>query len=144
MVETRGIWAKTSKVLQYNFMPHILPISQKGRTTVEWKWWRPRNAKVNPRDRGLQIILHRAPKLPRPLIVPSFYPREFPIIFPRIRWFAKHGLKEHSLSYWTVRQCTSQLLWTPETLILCITSNDALHKNSHRRLFNFVHYIHYM
>jgi len=27
-------------------MPPILPILQKGRTTVEWTWWRHRNAKI--------------------------------------------------------------------------------------------------
>jgi len=27
-------------------MPPILPILQKGRTTVGWTWWRHRNAKI--------------------------------------------------------------------------------------------------
>ena len=33
-----------TKIYQFNNVPPILPILQKGRTTVEWTWWRHRNA----------------------------------------------------------------------------------------------------
>jgi len=34
-----------TKTYEFYNLPHILPILQKGRTTVEWTWWHHRNAK---------------------------------------------------------------------------------------------------
>jgi len=39
-----GTRAMVTKIYKFHNVSYILPILQKGRTTVEWTWWRHRNA----------------------------------------------------------------------------------------------------
>jgi len=39
-----GTWAMVTKIYTFHNVSPILAIFQKGRTTIEWTWWRHRNA----------------------------------------------------------------------------------------------------
>jgi len=42
-VARAGTWAMVTRIYKFHNVYPILPILQKGRTTVEWTWWRHPN-----------------------------------------------------------------------------------------------------
>jgi len=58
-----------TKVYQLHDVLPNLPILQKGRTTIEWTWWRPRNA--NSKDCSPQRFLANSLPVGKQMLTPA-------------------------------------------------------------------------